>query len=535
MSLCQLDKIRKMMQLANDSGSTEAEAKVAMRRATRMMKELNITQADLIAHETDAERSARAGHSTVTIFSTLGKMVRCQQWHERACDAIFEAFDVQFFSENHDEGVDWVFYGLAENTVAAALSFEMLHNQIETWAVTRKKELKGRSARSSYCNGVAERVLEDMEAENRKALKQAEEDDEKQIQKEKEEEAAAHARLAMPDLSHKVSETTVEEPKPTSKAEEENRKTARTAEQEDGKRDQKEKGEEAATLARLAMPGLAPTDSEPAVAKSVSPSKNKARVEDVPDQDDRIVRERTSVQRHTPKTPVRHSDPCLSSKSNDSRESEKAIELTGSEPTEKDTSRNISIEPPYGAGFSGEANDDDDDDGFSNFIQADFDRRTESALDSEFLARLELKAEQLDIKVKAEQLEKNIKAEYLDSKVGIKSEDQADVKPTIKVEEVEDGYHFKAEEDNNISMKLESDVKQEQDDSTIPHWTSAIQLRTFRDNAKTIAENYLKDTGIKLYKVRQFKGVKYNWDAYGKGWEDGRKVDLKRRKIEQEK
>ena len=102
------------MQLANDSGSTEAEAKVAMRRATRMMKELNITQADLIAHETDAERSARAGHSTVTISSTLGKMVRCQQWHETACDAVFEAFDVQYYSENHDEGVDWVFYGLAE-------------------------------------------------------------------------------------------------------------------------------------------------------------------------------------------------------------------------------------------------------------------------------------------------------------------------------------------------------------------------------------------------------------------------------------
>lgn len=102
------------MQLANHPGTGEAEAKAAMRMATRMMQQQNITQADLIAHETEAERSNRAGHSTVTISSTLGKMVKCQQWYSIACEAIFEAFDVQRYSEKHEDGLDWVFYGLAE-------------------------------------------------------------------------------------------------------------------------------------------------------------------------------------------------------------------------------------------------------------------------------------------------------------------------------------------------------------------------------------------------------------------------------------
>jgi hypothetical protein len=65
-----------------------------------------------------------------------------------------------------------------------------------------------------------------------------------------------------------------------------------------------------------------------------------------------------------------------------------------------------------------------------------------------------------------------------------------------------------------------------------PTWTSALQLRQFRENAETIAEAYLKSTGLKLNKGRKRKPTIYDRGSYMKGWEDGKKVDLKRRRIE---
>lgn len=93
------------------------------------------------------------------------------------------------------------FYILIQNTVAAALAFEMLHNQVETWALERKSELKGRTARNSYCIGVVERVLRDAQKENCQALKKAEEDEKKRVEEEAAARAAEISRLAIPVLS----------------------------------------------------------------------------------------------------------------------------------------------------------------------------------------------------------------------------------------------------------------------------------------------------------------------------------------------
>lgn len=69
-------------------------------------------------------------------------------------------------------------------------------------------------------------------------------------------------------------------------------------------------------------------------------------------------------------------------------------------------------------------------------------------------------------------------------------------------------------------------------DDLVPAWGSALQLHTFRQNAENIAVNYLKDQKIKLGKGRKRNEHKHVPDAYNRGLEDGKKVDLKRRKIE---
>jgi hypothetical protein len=51
------------------------------------------------------------------------------------------------------------FYILIQNTVAAALALEMLHNQVKIWALKCKSELKAQTAHDSYCMSVIECVL----------------------------------------------------------------------------------------------------------------------------------------------------------------------------------------------------------------------------------------------------------------------------------------------------------------------------------------------------------------------------------------
>lgn len=113
------------MSLATHPGTGEAEAKVAMRMATKLMQSQNLTQADLIASETEEERSTRAGHSTVAITSTQGKMMRNQRWYRVATRASCEAFDVQMYSESRGKSLHQVFYGLADVRLSFVGSFRM--------------------------------------------------------------------------------------------------------------------------------------------------------------------------------------------------------------------------------------------------------------------------------------------------------------------------------------------------------------------------------------------------------------------------
>ncbi|GLB44177.1 putative protein of unknown function (DUF2786) [Lyophyllum shimeji] len=373
--------------------------------ATKLMQSQNLTQADLIANETAEERSTRAGQSTVTITSTNGKMARNQRWYDVASDAACEAFDVQVYSEAGADSLDEVFYGLADNTVAAALAFEMLHNQIETWALERKGELRGRTAGINYRLGVAQRVLEDAEKENRRALRQAQEAGKKRLR----EEAAA------------------------------------------------EEAARAAEIARLANPA----DAEPVTTSPIEEPNVSVKVEDVPEEQERKPLADLSDEENEPL-------------------------------------------PSYAEGAV--MYDDFGD------TRADFDLNDEVADHQLDLDELESK-----VQVKPEPAEPSLR-----TRGRSRLPPPPPAAPAVKAET----------EPVKLEHELPSIMPESSDEA--PSWTSALQLRTFRDNAKTIAENYLKDTGTKVRKGPKLREIKYDHAAFTKGWNDGRKVDLKRRRIEGE-
>jgi len=43
-------------------------------------------------------------------------------------------FDCKSYSTRKYTSVEWTFYGIAENTIAAAMAFEMAYNLIIEWA-----------------------------------------------------------------------------------------------------------------------------------------------------------------------------------------------------------------------------------------------------------------------------------------------------------------------------------------------------------------------------------------------------------------
>ncbi|KAL8291406.1 hypothetical protein RQP46_002384 [Phenoliferia psychrophenolica] len=66
-------------------------------------------------------------------------------------------------------------------------------------------------------------------------------------------------------------------------------------------------------------------------------------------------------------------------------------------------------------------------------------------------------------------------------------------------------------------------------------WTSPGQLALFRSTADAIADSFIKSQGVKLrkHKGRKRKALKYDSKAYKAGKEDAKKIDLKRKRIDE--
>ncbi|EGD87710.1 hypothetical protein H112_04178 [Trichophyton rubrum D6] len=147
-----LDRIKKCLKRANHENSTESEAKAALFLSQKLMTQHNVTHADLLSKESD-EQVQVAGSSIVAITSTKdgSNSVRNEGFVFDAAHAMQELFDCQCYASREFNSIEWTFYGIAENTVAAARAFEMVYNLISQWALA----YKGVSARFSYACGVA--------------------------------------------------------------------------------------------------------------------------------------------------------------------------------------------------------------------------------------------------------------------------------------------------------------------------------------------------------------------------------------------
>jgi Protein of unknown function (DUF2786) len=171
-----LARIRKCLDRANHPNTPEMEAKAALHMSSRLMAQYNVTQADVLAQATDSgEQKQYAGQSTVSITSTKDQYARVisQTWVHDVASAMTKFFDCNSYSTALAFSIEWTFYGIAPNTAAAAIAFEMAHNLILEWARGKK------GAVNSYClgvaNGLREMAREEKRQEEREAKKHEQE------------------------------------------------------------------------------------------------------------------------------------------------------------------------------------------------------------------------------------------------------------------------------------------------------------------------------------------------------------------------
>ena len=147
-----LDRIKKCLDRANHVNANESEARAAMKIATRLMSQHSVSQAELIDKEEPNERDERGGLSLVKITSSRegGRIIKWT-WAKDLASAVATLFDCDAFSTQSDQCLEWTFFGIAEHTVFAAMSFEMAHNLILDWADVFTTV----QGRNSYCLGVA--------------------------------------------------------------------------------------------------------------------------------------------------------------------------------------------------------------------------------------------------------------------------------------------------------------------------------------------------------------------------------------------
>ncbi|KAJ7287482.1 hypothetical protein C8J57DRAFT_587436 [Mycena rebaudengoi] len=158
-----IGRIKKALALASHEQTGEDEAKAALRMASKLLERHNVTQADIMSQETEAEQLKRAGTSVVSIRSTSTPPanVNIESWTNMLSKSMETFFDCQSYTTRFGRSspkVDWSFYGLAEQTVAAAHAFEMTYNLISAWSL--KPHIgKGVHAKNCYRTGVARGLI----------------------------------------------------------------------------------------------------------------------------------------------------------------------------------------------------------------------------------------------------------------------------------------------------------------------------------------------------------------------------------------
>jgi len=151
-----IDRVRKCFARAEHSNANEAEARAAVKMASKIMEQHQIRQSDLMEAEDQSQRETRGGLSTVNIWpATDSSRAFNQVWVGYLVGAMTRFFDCKAYSTHHGKEMKQTFYGVAEHTLSAAIAFEAIHNQIQDWA----QQYKGVTTRNSYCLGVTDGLI----------------------------------------------------------------------------------------------------------------------------------------------------------------------------------------------------------------------------------------------------------------------------------------------------------------------------------------------------------------------------------------
>lgn len=171
-----ISRIRKCLVRANHPNTPEAEAKAALRMSSRLMEQYNVRHADLVAAEVNSDGpSTLSGQSTVSLSNSKpGARLVIENWVSGISSAMQTFFDCKAYTARRTASIEWTFYGIATNTVAAAMAFEMVHNLVQDWS-TRRKGNKN-SYRLGVSSGLRHTAHEEKEDEARRVQEKAAKD-----------------------------------------------------------------------------------------------------------------------------------------------------------------------------------------------------------------------------------------------------------------------------------------------------------------------------------------------------------------------
>jgi hypothetical protein len=181
-----LARIRKCFAIANHANTPEAEAKAALRMGSKLMSQYNVTQAEAFEQSNDEDQAQHGGQSVVAITATDNSHGRVQNYGftNTLASAMCVFFDCKSYSTARSTSFEWTFYGIASNTAAAAMAFEMTYNLILAWSMLKK----GISTRHSYCKGIADGLYHLAKEEKNEEMKKAKEKEAEDMKKHLEEE-----------------------------------------------------------------------------------------------------------------------------------------------------------------------------------------------------------------------------------------------------------------------------------------------------------------------------------------------------------
>lgn len=190
-------RIKKCIERSNHPNTPRPEAERAWFLASRLMSQYNVGQAEVLETQSQDENKQYSGRSVVAVMRAdcdNTKLVRHGGFVDRVCLAMelffnCSSFTTAFTLRKIQTRFEVSFYGIAQNTVAAALAFEMAYNLICEWA----RPCNGTAGKNSYCLGISSELCE--------IAKKARESEEKEVKrKEKREAQELAARLRREEI-----------------------------------------------------------------------------------------------------------------------------------------------------------------------------------------------------------------------------------------------------------------------------------------------------------------------------------------------